>query len=319
MSNVDIVLEKPIKKTISRSKKRLIFYSLMITLPVIQFCIFYLYLNFEAFTLGFQKYTRTSTGKFVAEFSLDNFSKIFGIIFNGDNIHWFTNSFVAFAFHTGGGMILSLTFSYYIYKKYHFAEFFRVVLFLPGIISSIVWTTIFSYFADTIYVAVSGSKLGLMENPDTALGSLVFFVVWIGFGANILLYSGAMSSINESIVESASLDGANFFQEFIHITFPMIFNTFTTFLITGLSTLFTQELSLYNFFGMNAPESVRTIGYYLYIQTLESDVWLNEAAVRRGRLTFSELSAFGLIITAITLPIIYSVKYLCKKFGPSVD
>ena len=320
MSNTDVVIERAPKKFLTRGKKRAIFYTLMMTLPIVQFLIFYVYLNLEAFSMAFQRYVQNPiTKQFEIEFTMDNFGKVIDLMFSTAKFKLITNSFVLFVFHTGVGTLLVLTFSYYIYKKMRFAEFFRVVLFLPGIISAVVWSALFSFFLDPMYIELTGARLGFIENSDTKFTALIIYTLWVGFGGNILLYTGAMSGINESIVESASLDGANFFQEFFHITFPMIFNTFSTFIITAIAAIFTNQMGLYTFFGKNAPDFIQTVGYYMYYITLESDVWISETKAGKGILTYCELSAMGLLITAVTLPIVYAFRYLCRKFGPSVD
>ena len=165
-----------------------------------------------------------------------------------------------------------------------------------------------------VYIVLSGAEWGLMDNPETTFPTLIAYNLWLGFGTNILLYSGAMSGINDSIVESAHLDGVNTIQEFVYITFPMIFSTFSTFIIAGLSGIFTQQLHLFSFYGSSAPAEIRTLGYYIHISTLNSGV-----IRKQGFFTYSELSALGLMITLIVLPITFGVRALFEKFGPSME
>ena len=84
----------------------------------------------------------------------------------------------------------------------------------------------------------------------------------------MLLLISAMSSINPSMIEAAKIDGVSFFQEFIYITFPQIFGTIKTLLIVSVGGFFVNSASIVSFYGTTADESVYTIGYYIYKETV---------------------------------------------------
>ena len=135
----------------------------------------------------------------------------------------FKNSLLLFFFTTIIGLTLALIFSYYIYKKYPMGEFFRVILFMPKILSGVVFCVLFRYITTDVWGIIAQKwfnieTIGLLYEEKTQLGTMLFFSVWIGFGVNVLMFSGAMSGIDEAIVESAQLDGTNTVQEFIFIT-----------------------------------------------------------------------------------------------------
>ncbi len=303
------------KQPMRRETKRIVFYTLMMIFPMAQFLLFYVYVNFSEIMLAFQTYTESAGAiGYDISWSVDNFVFVFNYVFNANNIPLITNSVIYYVLHTVVGTTLALAFSYYIYKKFFLSEFFRVVLFLPQVISGLVISLLFKYICEDVFIALSGQKMGLIGNPDYTFTTLIVYNLWLGFGTNILLYSGAMSGINDSIVESAHLDGVNVFSEFFYITFPMIFSTFSTFIITGLSGIFTQQLHLFTFFGAKAPLEVRTLGYYIYISTLNSGV-----VAKEGLFSYGELSALGLMITLIVLPITFGVRALLEKLGPSTN
>ena len=131
---------------------------------------------------------------------------------------------------------------------------------------------------------------------------------------NVLLFSGSMSGINESVVESCKIDGANIAQEFIHITVPLIFPTLQQFIILGIGAIFTDQMNLFTFYTSSAGE-LSTIGYFLFVQAQDSDVISNSVT----KLNYSELSAYGLIITAVLYPLTLLVRKLLEKLGPSVN
>ena len=174
-----------------------------------------------------------------------------------------------------------------------------------------------------ISVALTGSKpvLGLLENPNTQLGVLIFYYLWLSFGVKVLMFSSAMSGIDESLVESAHLDGAGIVQEFFKITIPMIWPTLSTFIVLSVASLMTTQMNLYTMFELYAPERAQTFGYYLYVQATASDVYVTPGNSIAGIpiLNYPQLSAIGLILTMIMLPITLLLRKGLNKFGPSVE
>lgn len=316
------------KKVMTREQKRNLFFGLMIIVPLVLFTIFYIVVNFNTIILAFKKYEPKDVGVgFNVSFAwFDNFISIIKLIGHGENWKMIKNSVILWACKMGIGIPCSILFSYYVYKKRLASGFFRVILFLPNVISNIIMVSMFRYFVDQAVPAMFPSLFepgqGLINlNPDAALPTIIFFNLWLGFAEQTLLFTSAMSSINESVVESAQLDGASPMQELWCITLPMIYSTFTTFIIVGLAVLFTDQMSLVTFYDLfQAPEDIRTIGFYLFWQTYESRGEYSPITwAAGGKLTYPELSAFGLMISIIVIPLSLGVKKLLEKVGPSVE
>ena len=127
------------KRVNSRQIRRNVFFACLVILPVIQFCICYIYVNINSFVLAFQNYSiAKGGGAYVIEFAgFDNFKEAFDILV--DYKVMFLNSIQLFFWTTVVGLTLALLFSYYIYKKYPMSEVFRVVLFLPKIMSGVIF------------------------------------------------------------------------------------------------------------------------------------------------------------------------------------
>lgn len=308
------------KKILTRSKKRLIFYILMVVFPVLQFAIFYIYTNFNVILMAFQKYSVAADGlgydmKYVF---LDNFSSVFAILKKENGGEMVGTSVLMYAISIFISTPLALFFSYYLYKKFALSGFFKTILFMPQVLSSVVLVILFEYMVTDVYVSLTGAEFGLLDVVDTKLITILFFNVWISFGANVLIYTGSMSGISESIVESAKLDGASGLREFIYITMPMIFPTFATFFVAGIAGIFTNQMHLYTFYENNS--SIRTVGYYLYVQTLNSGLVSNTHVSQNiVWMSFPEISAFGLMIMIVVFPLTIIVRKLFNKYGPSVE
>lgn len=302
-----------------RRRKQIVFFTSLVVLPLLQFCIFYIYVNINSFILAFQEYSWLDgqLGLNIDFAGGKNFFAAFDILVDG--AYMLLNSLQLFLWSTVLGLTLALLFSYYIYKKNPCSGLFRVILFMPQIVSSIVFSVLYNALTSGVYSTIMTEikgeyVLGLIDNPDTQFAVVLFYNLWIGFGVNVLMFCGSMSGIDDSLVESAQLDGANLIQEFIHITLPMIWPTFVSFFVVGVTGIFTNQMHLHTLFGDGAPSNLMTFGYYLYKEAGHAE--LISTGVYQN---ISVLSALGLILTAIVMPITLGLRWALNKFGPSVD
>ncbi len=302
------------KRTLREKDKDLIFYCLMIAFPVLQFVVFYIGVNFNSILLAFQNISIAEGVKSVT-FTFDNIKDAFQLLTKSPAlIYAMKNSLVAFAVIMFISTPLGLLFSYYIYKKQPGAGAFRVILFLPSILSAIVMVTIFSQFANAAIPSIAKKYFdvemqGLMDNVDTRFITLMFYTVWFGFGTNVLMYTNAMSGIAPEVVESAHLDGAVGIKEFLHISLPMIWPTIVTFVVVNVAGIFVNQLNLFSFRGAAAPEDMWTYGYYLYkeVQTADSEA------------EYTILAALGILMTLVAVPLTMGIRRLMEKLGPTED
>ena len=202
----------------TKKTKRLLFYIAVVALPIAQFCIFYLYVNFNSIIVAFQRYDLPAGGGtgYVKTFAaFENFKAAFKTLFSSQKMVF--NSLKMIACELFIGLPLALIFSFYIYKKFFMSKAFKVMLFMPQIISSIIFVTLFKYMAGDVYKAIFHAEKGLLDidaPQSVRMATILFYNIWISFGVNVMMFTGTMSGIDESIVEAASLDGANLFQEF---------------------------------------------------------------------------------------------------------
>lgn len=310
----------------SRLKKRALFYTCIVAPFMIQFAIFYFYVNIETFVLAFQKYVSQGVGKpyKIVFAGIDNFGAAFNWLIA--NSHYYLNTLKFYFFELVIGFTLALLFSYYLYKRLPGHSMFKYFLFVPHILSSLLLVILYTFLVEDAYVAIcknwfgmEGEIYGLLHQTQpkaTRFTTIVVFVIWLSFGTKVLVYTGTMESIDPSMVESANLDGVNIIQEFWFITMPMIWTTFMTFFITMLAGVFTNQMSLFTFYGSSSPDDISNIGYKLYISTLNA----NLAEDTTGKyLNYPAISAVGLIITAVLTPITLGIRKIMIKYGPSAD
>ena len=292
----------------------LIFYLCMIALPMAQICVFFIAVNINSVFLAFKEFTPEGTFRYVG---LANFKEFFDMAFGQQSTAirmMLKNSALMYLAGLLVGIPLNLLFSFLIYKKIPGSSFFNVILFLPQILSSIVMSIMYRYFVEKAIPSVM-SVFGIKNVPSffvdipTAFPTIIFYNVWAGFGAQIIVYVSTMSRIPDELVEEGRLEGMTLWQEFIKLTFPMIYSTVTTYLIVSTAGFFTNQAALYNFFGSSAPSYVQTFGYYLFVTVLKSSSYD----------AYPLAASMGLVFTFISIPVVFLLKWCVEKFDPEVE
>jgi multiple sugar transport system permease protein len=139
---------------------------------------------------------------------------------------------------------------------------------MPTVPAAILWKWLldqgFGLVNAMIALFSSTPHIGWLTSPQLALLSVVMLYVWKNTGWAILIYSAALSSIDETLYEEAELDGASIWSKVRHITLPSIRSvTGVLFIITIINTLqiFTEVFILTNGGPMNSTE---VIAPYIY-------------------------------------------------------
>jgi len=135
------------------------------------------------------------------------------------------------------GLVLSLLLALALNRKMRGTTFFRTVYYVPVISSlaavAILWQ--WAYNGDFGLVNQVLALFGIdgpnwLQNADTVKPAIIIMAVWKGLGYSMLLYLAALQSVPRHLYEAAALDGAGAFQQFRHITVPML-NPVTFFLV----------------------------------------------------------------------------------------
>ena len=300
-----------------KDKKKLLFYICGVAFPVLQFVVFYVFVNFNSILMAFQKYDRLTNSY---SFTLENFSAVWNSIFNNSTDSLgvaFLNSFKYYIVSTIFATGFNILFANYIYKKNFGSKFFQVMLFLPKILSATVLAVVYNYLLNEGYtqimMQVNGVKVDGLMGADKPFILIMIFTIWAGFGTGVLMYTSTMSGISKEVVESAELDGITPLKELIYITLPMIYPTLVTFMVVNFSSIFLNEMSLYLFNGYFMEDTKKmTIGYYLFREAR----W---AQSRSEMNTFCYLSSFGLMLSAVAIPLTFGFKRFLEKIGPSFE
>jgi ABC-type sugar transport system permease subunit len=112
-----------------------------------------------------------------------------------------------------------------------FKRFFRTVFFVPIILPVTLAGQIFTLLLNPSNGALDSFLMGiglikhpidLLGNESTALWAVILISVWQIFGQYMLYWMAALQNVPEDLYEAAQIDRANAWQQFLHVTLPMI-------------------------------------------------------------------------------------------------
>lgn len=295
--------KKSKKKITKKRKKELIFVAILLAYPVIQFLLTWIFVNSYSIIMAFQSISMEGETSFNG---FNNFITVIKDLFSLANAVTVSDKLrIPYALmilinSLGYAIItifislpLALISSYFLSKKMILGNVFRVIFFLPNIISTVALVYAFR-------MQVIDSSAGLFFSLFKSMGitfdrwpntsSIVYiYCIWAGLGYNVLLLSGAIGRIPKELFESAQMDGASSFKEFTHIMIPMIWPTIVTLIVLGLTNILTLYLQPV-LFNLNNNE------------TIAGSIF--EAVQSGHRTKFPYYAAFGLFFSVIIAPII---------------
>lgn len=305
MSEKTIERRKISPHTKQQLKKHLFVYA-MLSVAIVHFAFFYVYVNLDSFLLAFKDQTTN-------KWSLENFRYFFNNISMGaqsDVLMCLGNTMIYFVL----GLVcnlLSFLLAYFIYKKILCWRFFRFVFVIPMIVSGVVLVMIYKNLLtangpiDVLWQKLFSHRApAFLYDERYNTWSIVVFVLWTSLGMNIILFSGAMNRIPESVIEYGKIDGVKPMREMFQIVLPMIAPTFGTIMLLSCVNVFGATGPILLFYGDNAY-GTDTIEYWMYRNVI------------RNR-QYNIASAFGLILSVCSLPIFLFMNWLTKKLPDDV-
>lgn len=142
-------------------------------------------------------------------------------------------------------------------KATRFKPFFRSVLFMPFVTTlvavSIVWRYLYHPQYGLLNWLLGGIGVGPIDwlgNPTLAMPAIMLVAIWKGFGYNMLVFIAGLQGIPDDLYEAARLDGAGWWQQFRHVTLPMLRPTM----------FFVTIITMVGFFQLFAEPYVMTQG-----------------------------------------------------------
>lgn len=312
------------KKYSLLERKQFRFVYLLIAFPVLQFLVFWVYLNFSSILLAF----KNGAG----EYTLSNFKMVFESFTNegvygqmkgtfGESLlHslliWIVTYVVCFP--------ISIVTTYILFRRVWGHYVFRIIYILPSLMGAIVFTSLMKYMlTNNGFITIWLSKIidlpeaaianGLFGCKETAFKTMLFLTFIMGLVGNNVVLTGAFSRLPDEMFESAMLDGAGFWRSCFSIAIPCVWPTISTLLTFGLCSIFLADNNAYLYSNGTGDFGMTTIGFQIYYMTY--NISLNGANTS----AYGYPAAVGLVLTFMTMPVVLVGKYLLEKTQGAVE
>lgn len=249
--------------------KRLVPY-LMVAPYIIFLCVFVLFPVLFCFYLTFQKWNIIAPMEFVG---ISNYTRLLH-----DRLFWkaIGNTLKFLLLHIPLQLVVALFLAYLLNQKLKAVSFFRASFFMPVIISGVVVTILWQQLLgfDTglfnrMLAPLGFRKVGWLVNPDIAIYTIAVMATWKNVGLYVILFLVGLQTVPTQYYEAAKLEGATNWQQFYHITLPMI--NPTVFMVVILSTIggFSLFIEPYIMTGGGPLNTTLSAVLYIYKQAFQ--------------------------------------------------
>jgi ABC-type sugar transport system permease subunit len=261
--NADIPIKQRGKKTSLFRRKEILPY-LMVSPYLIFVLVFVLFPVLFCLFLTFHKWNIIGPMHFIGA---DNYTRLFH-----DRLFWkaIGNTLKFLLLHIPLQLVVSLFLAYLLNQKIRGIPFFRGAFFLPvivsGVVITILWWQLLGYdtgLINRLLTSVGIPKVGWLVNPDVAIYSIALMATWKNVGLYVILFLVGLQTVPPQYYEAAKLEGANRWQQFYHITLPMI--NPTIFMVVILSTIGGFSLFIEPYIMTGGGPMNQTISAVLYI------------------------------------------------------
>ncbi len=203
----------------------------------------------------------------------ENFQRLFQ-----DQLFWMSlkNTLIYAAFSVPLGMVVALGLALLLNCNVRGTAIFRTIFYLPAVVpvvaSAMLWLWMFNpslgllnHVLAPFCHLLGAEPPGWLSDPAWSKPALILMSAW-GVGNSMIIYLAGLQDVPKSLYESAEIDGANKWQQFWHVTLPMIMPVVYFNLIMGIISslqVFTQVYVMTN--GTEGSPARSTLMYAPYL------------------------------------------------------
>ena len=185
----------------------------------------------------------------------------------------------------------------------------QTISYMPHFISLVVVCGMVKAFvSDTGFISgivakFTGERVNLLSYPENFVTIFTSSGIWQELGWNSIIYLAALSGIDETLYEAATIDGANRFKQTIHVTLPGIMPTIIIMLILNIGTMlsvgYEKIILLYNDLIMDKADVISSFTY------------------RKGiiDMNWSYSTAVGLFSSVVNFALVFGSNYISRSFS----
>jgi raffinose/stachyose/melibiose transport system permease protein len=149
----------------------------------------------------------------------------------------------------------------------------RTVYFVPAVLSLVIvarlWVDVFNPrfgLLDKLLRAVGLDAIAMswLSDPRTALGAVIWIILWQGFGWALLFYYAALMTVPRELEDAARVDGANRLQIYRHVIIPYIAPVIAAVIVNDVISSMKQMELIYLTTAGGPGQLTQFLGNYLY-------------------------------------------------------
>lgn len=172
--------------------------------------------------------------------------------------------------------IVPLILAILINQKIRCINLYKILIYLPVIISIVVVAIAFKWLYATQgilnYLAelIGFSPIEWLTSPDVAIWSVIIVTIYKGVGYYMMIYLSALIGAPKDLLEAADVDGANLIQKHLNVTIPYLMPTIA--LVVTVSSISALKVfaEIYVMTRGGPLDSTKTIVYYIYERAFEN-------------------------------------------------
>ena len=184
-------------------------------------------------------------------------------------------------------------------------KFYQTIILIPYLISIIVVSYLVNALLSTDTGFINNSILEPLGRDSVSWYSLpqywpfilVLVHIWKGFGYNTIIYYATLVGIDRTYYEAAAIDGANRWNQFVHVTLPGLKSTIITLTLLSVGRIFYSDFGLFYQVPMNSGpliNATNTIDTYVYRGLMQ----LNNVGMSSAAGFYQSVVGFILVLTA---------------------
>ena len=198
--------------------------------------------------------------------------------------------------------VLAFAVAYALTQGIKGSNLYRTVFFMPNLIGGIVLGYIWSMIFDGIL-----SRYGTSILLETKYGfwGLIILMCWQQVGYMMIIYIAGLQAVPEDMLEAAKIDGANRWQQIVHVTLPSLLPTIITLTLMSIGKIFYSDFGLFYQVPMDSGpllDITSTIDTYVY----RALITLND---------YGRSSAAGVYQSVVGFILVLCANLAVKKIG----
>ncbi len=154
-----------------------------------------------------------------------------------------------------------------------FSRIFRTIFFIPAVLSLIVvaklWVSLFNPtygIINKVLIAIGLKAIAVswLSNPHTALGAVIWIIIWQGFGWALLFYYTGLMTVPREIEEATRVDGAGWLQAYLRVIIPFMFPVISAVLVIDVISCLKQMEMIFLSTEGGPGQLTQFVSVYLY-------------------------------------------------------